>query len=307
MYREINQQRIKHIYRMLLKMGAGDFSCRIPRTEKDDELEALAVLINWLAEEMKESVFHSGYINPHFTYRYVTQSIYILDDNFVINDFSADVPALLGLEPEEISGRNFAEILEAASLPVWQNTKAQLLQDVSCRITLPLGFVTPEKLLVPLFCSVSRFFGGGKIIVSTFRAVQQTAADTTTEQETSDREETGSYRYPDVHLIQAVYDFILAYKEGSFPTLKKLARIFGTNEYKLKTGFKYLFKTTIYQFYNDQRLSRSLLLIENTAIPLKNIAFMAGFSTYPNFSRAFKIKYGYPPSTVTRKSSAKSR
>jgi AraC-like DNA-binding protein len=88
--------------------------------------------------------------------------------------------------------------------------------------------------------------------------------------------------------------------DSAMPTLKELSRIFGTNEYKLKNGFKHIFKTTIQQFYNSERLKRAQLLIQYTKIPLKTIAIMTGFSTYPNFSRAFKIKFGYSPSDLQR-------
>jgi len=49
MHKETNQQRINNIYQMLLEMAEGNFSYRIPRTDDDDELEALIVLLNWLA------------------------------------------------------------------------------------------------------------------------------------------------------------------------------------------------------------------------------------------------------------------
>ena len=44
MHKETNQQRINNIYQMLLEMAEGNFSYRIPRTDDDDELEALYFL-----------------------------------------------------------------------------------------------------------------------------------------------------------------------------------------------------------------------------------------------------------------------
>lgn len=76
--------------------------------------------------------------------------------------------------------------------------------------------------------------------------------------------------------------------------------MFGTNEFKLKNGFKHFFKTSIYQFYNDERLKRAEMMIQQTTMPLKHVAFMSGFSTYPNFSKAFKKRYGYAPNEVKR-------
>jgi transcriptional regulator GlxA family with amidase domain len=47
-------------------------------------------------------------------------------------------------------------------------------------------------------------------------------------------------------------------------------------------------------------LKRVRLLIEQTNIPLKQIAYMNGFNNYPNFSKAFKKKYGHSPNDLKR-------
>ena len=299
MHQEINQQRVKNINEMLLEMASGNFSYRIPRTANDDELEVLTVLINWLAQEIKEGVFHLGYINPHTAYHYVVQSTFVLDLDFIIKDFSTDIPNLLGLEPGKLLGQDFEKILSPESVLVWIILAEKLQQATLHYTTLPLIFLTSEKLIIDTFCSVSKLLTSGQVIVSSFKAAP-------VEQENIMSQEKETYNELDVQLIQAVYDYVLEYNGASFPTLPELARIFGTNENKLKIGFRYIFKTSIYQLYNNQRLERSLHLIQHTNIPLKNIALMIGFSTHSSFSRAFKIKYGYPPTHFEGKSSSKS-
>lgn len=301
MQQEINQQRIHKVCLILMEMAGGNFTYRLPRTGEDDELEALTVLVNWLAEEMKESIFHSGYINPHFTYRYVVQSSYMLDHDFVIKSFSPDVPDLLGFDSDELLGKDFTKILTKESLVLLGTIKEELVQDETYQTILPLQFLTCDKLLIPVYCGITRLLQCDKIIVSSFTAVVQERTQDKSVTHDAVNEEVEKI---DVKQIQAVYDYVLAHMDSSLPTLKELSRIFGTNEYKLKNGFKYLFKTTIFQFNNDERLKRSHLVIEHTKIPLKNIASMAGFSTYPNFSRAFKIKFGYPPTDIIRRPSS---
>lgn len=304
MDQEINQQRIKNIGQMLMEIAAGNFAYRIPRTDYDDELEGLTLLVNWVAEEMQESVFHGGYINPHFSYRYIIQSSYILDCNFAIKSCSADVPNLLGFESHALLGQDFTGILTKKSSLLWETIKTEMVQNGSYQTTVPLEFVTFDKLLIPVYCSISRLWQSTDIIISSFSAI----IDDLMEKETMSSvavtaEERKIHNYLDLKSTQAVYDYILAHMDSSLPTLKELSRIFGTNEYKLKNGFRHLFKITIQQFYNNERLKRSQLLIKDTKIPLKTIAIMAGFSTYPNFSRAFKIKFGYSPANMARRSS----
>jgi transcriptional regulator GlxA family with amidase domain len=77
--------------------------------------------------------------------------------------------------------------------------------------------------------------------------------------------------------------------------------MFGTNEFTLKENFRNILKTSIYQFYNDERLKKAYFLIQQTAIPLKEISFLCGFNDYTNFFKAFKKKYHYTPSDLNRK------
>jgi AraC-like DNA-binding protein len=301
MDQEMNKQRIKNIGQMLIEMAAGNFGYRIPRTGIDDELEGLTVLVNWVAEEMQESIFHGGYVNPHYSYRYVVQSSYILDSNFAIKDFSADVPGLLGFDSEAILGKDFTGILTKKSAHIWKTVEQEIVQHETYHVTVPLEFFTFDKLLIPVYCNISSLWPRRDIIISSFSVVIDDLMMKPILKETITVEEQKIHNYLDVKSTQAVYDYVLANMDSTMPTLKELSQIFGTNEYKLKNGFRQLFKITIQQFYNNERLKRSQLLIKETKIPLKTIAVMTGFSTYPNFSRAFKIKFGYSPTKMARR------
>lgn len=105
-------------------------------------------------------------------------------------------------------------------------------------------------------------------------------------------------------IVRKVLDYIQNNLEEPLPSTKKLARMFGTNEFALKDNFRRLQKTSIYQFYNDERLKKAHLLIEETALPFKDIALSCGFSDYPSFLKAFKKKYHYSPSSITREGGA---
>lgn len=304
MNQEIDQERIDVIYEMLLEMAEGNFAYRIPRTGKDDVLEALAILANWLAEEMEGSLFHAGFTNPHLSYQYAVQSSFIVDDKFIIKDFTENVADLLGCNTNELLELDFMKLLVKESVPLLETILPEVLQNDSFQTGIALELASFKKLVIPVNCTVSRLYGSTEIVISFIAA---TADDTRKDSMTAKRiltdEEQKIHNYLDVKSTQAVYDYVLANIDSGMPTLKVLSRIFGTNEYKLKNGFKHVFKTTIQQFYNTERLKRAQLLIQYTKIPLKTIAVMTGFSTYPNFSRAFKIKYGYSPSDLERQTS----
>ncbi|TXD81188.1 helix-turn-helix transcriptional regulator [Subsaximicrobium wynnwilliamsii] len=87
-----------------------------------------------------------------------------------------------------------------------------------------------------------------------------------------------------------------------FPSLKDFALQIGTNEFKLKYGFKELYGTTVYRFLVQERLRKAQMMIQYSDLPLKSIAYMTGFKSMPHFSRTFKKRYGYSPSALRNNS-----
>ena len=108
---------------------------------------------------------------------------------------------------------------------------------------------------------------------------------------------------PATAMIQKVQEYILNHLEEALPATKELSKMLGTNEFTLKYNFRTIAKTSIYQFYNDERLKKAHFLIQQTSIPLKEISFLCGFNDYTNFFKAFKKKYQYAPSELNRNSS----
>lgn len=298
MNQEKGQERLNSVFQMILEMGEGNFAGRIPRTGNDDEIEALAVVINWLAEELHGSFFHMGFVNPRTSYRYATKCVLVLDSKFSIIDTDEVFPEFIGYEPSSLKHLEIISLLADDSLIAWQQMIGGLDVNKFSSALEAIVFTGNDERRLPVYCSLSKLSRSGFTILSVYSASSSSL-----------REEgvgPGLNRdyvkenFYDPKLMQKVYDFILSNMDSSLPTLRSMARIFGTNEFKLKNSFKQLYGTTIHQFYNEERLKRSQLLIANTNIPLKNIANIAGFSNYPNFSRAFKIKFGYSPSDVKR-------
>lgn len=102
----------------------------------------------------------------------------------------------------------------------------------------------------------------------------------------------------DAILLQSVYEYILEHLDEPLPTTKELSKMFGTNEFKLKDSFRHFFKTSIYKLYTEERLKKAHQLIQNTNIPLKEIAFTSGFNDYITFYKAFKKRFHYSPSEM---------
>lgn len=88
---------------------------------------------------------------------------------------------------------------------------------------------------------------------------------------------------------------ILLEQFESPPTVLDLSRQVGLNRNKLFYGFKALFSTTISDFIQDQRLERGKQLLQETDLPLLEVANRVGFKHQCNFSTAMKRRYGISP------------
>jgi len=77
--------------------------------------------------------------------------------------------------------------------------------------------------------------------------------------------------------------------------LPVLADRAGINEFKLKIGFRELFRTSPYQYRLRLCLEKAKNLLEDTDDTIDQIASKVGFHTYNGFSTAFKKAFNLAP------------
>lgn len=143
---ELNQVRFQNIYQMLIQMGKGNFTNRIKQSGEDDNLEILIVLVNMLAEELNSLISHKGYVNPHHSSKYLVQTSFILDSNFIIKSFNSDVSSNLGYTPEDLINKPFSAILSKESAFVWNGIKEDLQRDLIHSSAQQLTYITKKQL-----------------------------------------------------------------------------------------------------------------------------------------------------------------
>jgi AraC-like DNA-binding protein len=290
-----NQNRIKAIYQMLFEMATGNLTFRLTISEHDDELDRLSKILNLLAADFHAVILQSGYINSHFSYQNLIQTTFILNNEFLIISFNSEVAETLHYKPDELFEVEFENLIANQSIPVWNDVKQQVILDSNYHNTIQLILITGNKKVLPAFCTISRLLYSDKILISSVTTILNDLID--------DAQHSFSvthFKTDEAVVIQKLYDYILSHLQDPLPTLKELSVLFDTNEYKLKQGFRELFKTSIYNFYHEERLKRAHLMIQQTKIPLKEIALMNGFNTYLNFYKAFKKRFKYTPTDVER-------
>jgi len=96
---------------------------------------------------------------------------------------------------------------------------------------------------------------------------------------------------------QAIYDAkeILLQHIGDPITIKELSRKVAINECYLKKGFKEIFGTTIFDFYQQQRMEHAKYLLYEKGLSVTDVSSLLGYSSISHFSAAFKKHTGLKP------------
>ncbi len=88
---------------------------------------------------------------------------------------------------------------------------------------------------------------------------------------------------------------ILLQRIGEPITIKELSRKVAINECYLKKGFKEVFGTTIFDFYQQQRMEHAKYLLNEKGLSVTDVSHLLGYSSISHFSSAFKKHTGLKP------------
>lgn len=78
-------------------------------------------------------------------------------------------------------------------------------------------------------------------------------------------------------------------------TIKELSRKVAMNECYVKKGFKEIFGTTIFDFYQQQRMEHAKYLLYEKGLSVTDVSITLGYSSISHFSAAFKKHTGLKP------------
>ena len=78
-------------------------------------------------------------------------------------------------------------------------------------------------------------------------------------------------------------------------TIKELSRKSAINECYLKKGFKEMYGTTIFDFFQSQRMEHAKYLLYEKGLSVTDVSALLGYSSISHFSTAFKKHTGLKP------------
>lgn len=79
------------------------------------------------------------------------------------------------------------------------------------------------------------------------------------------------------------------------PTIARLARLAGINEFKLKQGFKQAFNTTVFGCLQQHRMKTAHNLLRNTSKNISEVASEVGYTNVSHFINAYRKQFGITP------------
>lgn len=85
---------------------------------------------------------------------------------------------------------------------------------------------------------------------------------------------------------------------STYRSLKDLAKEVGTNEFTLKKGFKEVFGTTVFGYWNQLKMNEAKTLLLDGDMSVTDVAKQLGYKNPQHFSTAFKRSYGVVPSKL---------
>lgn len=84
------------------------------------------------------------------------------------------------------------------------------------------------------------------------------------------------------------------------PSLSRLARLIGSNEFALKKGFKAVFGEPVYQFLQKLRMEKAAELLRATDLHVSEVALAVGYENMSAFARAFRQTHNIQPSELRK-------
>jgi AraC-like DNA-binding protein len=106
---------------------------------------------------------------------------------------------------------------------------------------------------------------------------------------------TAAYKKLHLNTVEKARDYILHHYKDDMG-VQALAEHCCVSVFHFARIFKDVMKMSPYQYLLEVRLQHAYLLIRNSKLSIAEVALQSGFKSPENFSTAYRIRFGHPPS-----------
>ena len=297
------QSRVQEILDFIAEISLGNYTYTLPLRNRKDELEQIVLSLNTMIEEIDTTVHQ---INHERSKEVIENIVFNLDQNLHVISYSTNVEEILRYSNEEL-------LKNPVKLSINEDTKLpgdmDRLMEKAHKRKFPFKvefrhangyYWTGQAYLHHLVCE-----GKKKYALSVFKAVHYN--------EKIRKEQSGESAgsgYPSEYrslllreqreLTRKLHKYVMKRLDRKLKSLPIIAKEVGGSISKIKAIFKRAYGDTIYNYHLRKRLEKAHLLLQNTSLPVNEIAEECGFSSFSHFSRSFKKEYGVTPSQIRK-------
>jgi AraC-like DNA-binding protein len=183
-------------------------------------------------------------------------------------------------------------------VPLLREFLQKIADNVSGALFNPHSTATPEMVAICNSILHCRFYGDIRKLYLEAKTLELLTLCLSRGVNTAAQDSSGLKPY-DIQKMHAAREYLLEHMDDPCSIIE-LARKVGTNDFKLKKGFKQLYGVTIFDFLMEARMERAKILLLETDTPVRQIALMTGYKSVSSFTAAFKGKVGYPPAFLRK-------
>lgn len=163
---KLNKDHFESICQALYEISIGNLGYRLRISENHINYNRLANYINQIGEAFKQ--YKIELAAQHFGMAPVSILDIYLNKDFIIENMSQNVPALLDKKPEELRGQSFESLLSRESAINWAGLRNHILVQRNFRLGLPIYFIVNKWMFFTCFCYFFQY-PNGTIRVSTYK------------------------------------------------------------------------------------------------------------------------------------------
>ena len=307
--RPLDDTRLEDILKMQMYISKGNFDYRIPRSQNDDIIESIIVMTNMMVEEMRENLTVYNVLHATNSISHHIHIVFVLNDNLEIVYVSADVLYELGYASIDLINKPFASLLSNNHINLWQFIGPSIFKEKEYNERHRLIFQNNKGMERSYSCVLTSIYdvssSSQHLMVSAYGPFNniniredEFGENLEFRPKLYERQKRASKAFvnnKDLKIMRETHHFLLKNLDKPFPGLRNLANLFGTNECKLKSGFKKIYGNSVGRFFKEERLKKACFLLRDTDLPIKSIAEMCGYNRSSHFSKDFKLRYGASP------------
>lgn len=145
--------RFEEINEMFINYSVGNFSYRLPISDKLDEIDAFISSINMLGEELQDTIVSKNFFNN--TFNSVSELLFVLTPRGRISNVNKAATDKLNVSKESLINKNIETVFNKKNLS-FKALKQSLKHETSLEFEtqIELG----SKIIIPVFCSCNYLY-----------------------------------------------------------------------------------------------------------------------------------------------------